>query len=354
MTEPVFFPMSMTPTAGEIAGWVDGTVAPGGDPERVVTGVAPLERAGSGDLTFFDNPKYRAMLETTQAGVCLASPRAASSVPEAVTVISVADPYRAYASVLIRLFPDAISNFFYDRAASDPALATIHPDARLEEDVIVEPGAVIGAGAEIGRGSRIGANAVIGADVRIGRDTLISGNVTIQAALIGDRVIVHSGTAIGQDGFGFSMGPAGHLKVPQIGRVVIQDDVEIGANCTVDRGANRDTIIGEGTKIDNLCQIAHNVVIGRHCVIVAQTGISGSATIGNFVALGGQVGVIGHVTIGDGAQIAATSNVKDDVPPGGRWGGTPAKPVRQWFREVTALRRLAEERKAPGDGDRDD
>jgi len=155
-------------------------------------------------------------------------------------------------------------------------------------------------------------------------------------------VTVHAGTAIGQDGFGFAMGRTGHLKVPQIGRVIVQDQVEIGANTTIDRGALRDTIIGEGTKIDNLVQIGHNVVIGRHCIIVSQTGISGSSELGDFVALGGQVGVVGHVKIGAGAQIAASSNVSGDIPPGVRWGGTPAKPMRLWFREITLLRQLAE------------
>jgi UDP-3-O-[3-hydroxymyristoyl] glucosamine N-acyltransferase len=149
---------------------------------------------------------------------------------------------------------------------------------------------------------------------------------------------------IGQDGFGYAMSPQGHRKVPQVGRVIIQDDVEVGANTTVDRGASRDTIVGEGTKIDNLVQIAHNVVIGRHCVIVAQVGISGSTTLEDFVAIGGQVGIVGHVRIGAGAQIAASSNVSGDVPPGARWGGTPAKPMRDWFRELTTLKTLASKR----------
>ncbi len=191
----------------------------------------------------------------------------------------------------------------------------------------------------------------MGYRVHIGRDCFIGPNASVTHALVGDRVVLHAGVSVGQDGFGFAMGPEGHMKVPQIGRVIIQDDVEVGANTAIDRGALRDTIIGEGTKIDNLVQIGHNVVVGRHCVIVAQTGISGSAVLEDFVALGGQSGVIGHVRIGKGAQIAATSNVNSDVPPGARWGGSPAKPVRQWFREVTALKKLGEQSAGGKKGD---
>ena len=194
----------------------------------------------------------------------------------------------------------------------------------------------------------IGPNVVVGPDVRIGRDCAIGANSTVLCALIGDRVILHPGVRVGQDGFGFAMGPGGHLKVPQIGRVVIQDDVEIGANATIDRGANRDTVIGQGTKIDNLVQIAHNVVIGRNCVIVSQVGISGSCELGDFVAIGGQAGLAGHLKIGMGAQIGASSGLMNDVPAGQRWIGAPAKPIKEFWREIAALGKLAQESRKAG------
>jgi UDP-3-O-[3-hydroxymyristoyl] glucosamine N-acyltransferase len=206
---------------------------------------------------------------------------------------------------------------------------------------------------EIGSGTLIAANAVVGAGVRIGRDCSVGAGTSITHALIGDRVIIHPGCRIGQDGFGYLMGGRGHLKVPQVGRVIIQDDVEIGAGTTIDRGAIRDTMIGEGTKIDNLVQIGHNVMVGRHCVVVAQTGIAGSTTLEDFVVMGARVGTNTHVTIGEGAQIAAISIVGGDVPPGARWGGTPAKPVKQWLRELKMVERLARNRRVADDEDQD-
>ena len=211
---------------------------------------------------------------------------------------------------------------------------------------MVEPGAVIGREAQIGRGTPIAAGAVVGYRVAIGRGCYVGPRRIVTHALVGDRVILHAGVRIGQDGFGFAMGAGGHLKVPQIGRVIIQDDVEIGANSCVDRGALKDTIIGEGTKIDNLVQIGHNVVIGRHCVIVGQVGISGSTELGDFVVMGGQSGVVGHIKIGSGAQIAGAAHPKDDVAPGARMGGTPAVPLTEWARQMALAQALRTQRKA--------
>jgi UDP-3-O-[3-hydroxymyristoyl] glucosamine N-acyltransferase len=219
--------------------------------------------------------------------------------------------------------------------------AVVHPTARLEGGVTIDPGAMVGPRAEIGAATVIGAGAVVGPNVHIGRECAIGPAVSIMHALIGDRVIIHPGCRIGQDGFGYLMGAAGHVKVPQIGRVIIQDGVEIGANTTIDRGAMSDTVIGEGTKIDNLVQIAHNVLIGRHCVLASQTGISGSAVIEDNVMTGGQVGIADHITIGAGAAMGAKAGVMHDAPAGARWVGAPAKPVKQFFREVAARERLA-------------
>jgi len=181
-------------------------------------------------------------------------------------------------------------------------------------------------------------NAVIGRHCRIGRDSYVGPGASLQYALVGNRVIIHGGARIGQDGFGFVPGAKGPERVPQIGRVVIQDDVEIGSNTTVDRGAMADTVIGEGTKIDNLVQIAHNVRIGRGCIIAGHCGLSGSVTLGDFVMLGGRVGIADHITVGDRAQVAASSGLMYDIPAGERWAGMPAQPMRDFFRELSAIR----------------
>ena len=353
MSDPVFFLPGAALTLAEVAA-AAGVSLPEDAPDLQVRAVAPLEEAGPSDLAYMDNPRYAEALASTRAGVCLVSSRFAAAVPERTYPLVVPTPYRAYAALLERFHPSAMRPASTFGASGVTPGSIVHPTARLEPEVVVDPGAVVGAGAEIGRRSVIAAGAIIGAGCRIGRDCSIGAGASVLHALLGNRVIVHPGARIGQDGFGFAFIEGRHRKVPQVGRVIIQDDVEIGANTTVDRGATRDTIIGEGTKIDNLVQIGHNVVIGRHCIIVSQTGISGSARLDDYVVLGGQVGVVGHVRIGEGAQIAASSNVNADVPPGVRWGGSPAKPVREWFRELTTLKKLASRpvrAKEGGDGD---
>jgi UDP-3-O-[3-hydroxymyristoyl] glucosamine N-acyltransferase len=341
MTEPKFFKAKTGLTIGEIAALTGATLRTEGASDRLITGVAPLDRAGPHDLSFLEKGQYVDAAARTRAGACLVSARLIDRVPAHIVTLQVRDPFRAYVTISRALFPDALRPASLFEAQGSSPSAFIHPSARLEENVTVDPGVVIGPRAEIGAGSVIAANAAIGADVRIGRDCNIGPQCSITHALIGDRVIVHSGCHIGQDGFGYAMAPTGHVKIPQVGRVIIQDDVEIGAGTMIDRGAIRDTVIGEGTKIDNLCQIGHNVSIGRHCVIVAHAAIGGTVTIGDYVALGGRITIAPQSVIGEGAQLAATSGVHGVVPPGARWAGSPAKPAKLWMREIFMLERLA-------------
>ncbi len=337
MSEPFFFTFAFPPTLGDLAEMV-GAAFDAGAADRRIEGLAPIETAGPRDLAYYDNPRYLDALRTTRAAAVLLRAPARDRAPSSCVPLVVDNPYRAFASVAARLMPLSL------RAApllgaGVSAAAHVDPSARLEPGVDVEPGAVVGAGAEIGAGTLVCANAVIGAGVRIGRDCMIGAGASLSHALLGDRVVLHPGVRIGQDGFGFALGARGHQKVPQLGRVIVQDDVEIGANCTLDRGATRDTIVGEGTKIDNLVQIGHNAVVGRHCVIVAQTGIAGSAELGDFVMVGGQTGIAGHLVIGDGARIAAQSGVMQNVPAGASVGGTPAQDLRGFLQNAARARR---------------
>jgi UDP-3-O-[3-hydroxymyristoyl] glucosamine N-acyltransferase len=346
MSEPTFFRSTRHLSLADVLALTGARAPEGADAALRIRRVVPLEEARAGDLSFFSHPRHRAALVATRASACLVRPRHSALVPASTLAIEADDPQRAVATVLAALFPTAVQPGSLFGATGKSPGANVHPDARIEDAVIIDPGAVVGPRAEIGTGSRIGPNAVIGPDVRIGRNCAIGPHASVLYALIGDRVIVHAGAKIGQDGFGFALGDKSHAKVPQIGRVIIQDDVEIGANTTIDRGALVDTVIGEGTKIDNLVQVGHNVTIGRHCIIIAQTGISGSVSIGDFALLGGQVGVAGHLAIGVHAQIAAQSGIVRNVDAGARMAGTPARPIRAYLRDQVALSRRGQEKKA--------
>ena len=341
MTEFSFFARATDLSVAEIVALTGAEPCEGAELSRRLTGIAPVDEAGAGDLTFVSETKFVASLRSTQAGAVLTTERFARHAPEGVAVLRARKPYDAFVAVARRIYSGALrpTSTFGTVGVSPGAM--VHPSAQLGGGVTVDPFAVIGPSAKIGAGTLIGAHAVIGADVRIGSDCAIGANSTVSYAHVGDRVIIHSGCDIGQDGFGYLLSAEGHTKVPQVGSVIIHDDVEIGSGTRIDRGGIRDTVIGEGTKIDNLCQIGHNCIVGRHCIIVAQSGLSGSVTLEDFVVLGPRTGIIPHITVGKGAITASRSTIYENVPAGEFWGGFPAKPKKRWLREVVALERLA-------------
>ena len=347
MEHPGFFERAMPIPLAALVAKIGAELAQDADGSTLIDDVKPLAEAGRGNLSFLDNRKYLPQLAATQASACLVAPAFRDRVPSHTAALVTAAPYRAFALALQHFYPDALRSKTALAMAGEPP---VHASSELGEDVIIEPGAVVGREARIRSGSVIAAGALIGYRVSIGRECYVGPGASVTHALIGDRVILHAGVRIGQDGFGFAIGKEGHLKVPQIGRVIIGDDVEIGANSCVDRGALKDTIIGTGTKIDNLVQIGHNVVVGRHCLLVGHVGISGSSELGDYVVMGGQSGAAGHLRIGRGAQVAGGSHVKDDVPAGARVGGTPAVLLTEWGRQLAVLKRLAR-RSTSVDGD---
>ena len=319
-------------TVGEIANRL-GLEVSGEDLSRQVFDVSPLDAATIREVSFLDNPRYIEHFRASKAGACVVRQKFADSAPTNMVLLLTEEPYYTYAR---------IASLFYPGTAVVPGIsnkASVQDGAVIENSAKIEPGAVIMSGAHIGNNCYIGANTVIGANVVIDDDSYIGSLVSISHAIIGKRCIVHSGVRIGQEGFGFAPCSTGLFKVPQLGRVIIEDDVEIGANTCIDRGSAPDTIIGQGSKIDNLVQIGHNVRTGRHCIIVAQVGISGSTTLGDGVVLGGQAGLAGHLRIGSNARIAAQSGVIQDIPPDSSYGGYPAVPVRDWHRQSIFLKK---------------
>lgn len=345
MPDPRFYEALGPVSLGELARLTGAELTDGADAERSISVVSILGQAGPDAVSFFDEarraglPSRAELLRGSHAGACFVHRENLDIVPQTCVALICASPRVAWALASERL---------HQPRRVEPNAPPVHPTAVLEEGVEIAPGAVVGQNAQIGARSTIAAGAVIGPGVAIGRDCRIGANAVISCALLGDRVKVYAGVVIGESGFGVTVGPRGLVDIPQLGRVVLQDGVTVGANSCIDRGAFDDTVIGENTKIDNLVQIAHNVVIGRNCVIVACTGISGSVTIGDGAQLGGGAGVADNVTIGAGARLAARIGLFRNVGAGESWGGFPGRPLQQWLRETVWLEKAAAGRRKKG------
>lgn len=325
-------------TLKEIAAFLNAELI--GDETVTITGIKGIEEAGPGDITFISNPKYRKRLETTGASAVLAPP---GTVNPRINLLIVPDPYSAMARLLALFYPEEMHSGYLSKKAS------IEEGAVVSEAAHIHPGVYIGHGAKIERGVVLYPGVSIGPEARIGEDSILYPNVTVyKRCIIGKRVILHAGVVIGADGFGFTMPGAKNLKFPQIGIVQIDDDVEVGANSTIDRGTLDKTWIQRGVKIDNLVQVGHNVVIGEDSVIVAQVGIAGSTKIGRSVIIAGQAGLAGHITIGDNVVIAGQSGVHTDIEPNQVVSGTPHIPHRIWLRASSCIPKLPEMRKNIG------
>ena len=334
MPDARFFETLAPLSVAELAAKIGGEVERGGD--RIIGSVAPLSSADGGAIAFLGDLKFAAALAATKAGCVIVPPDAVASAPAEAAVIASRTPQASWAMASALLHRPAT----LDRAIS-------RSEAAEDDSVTLEPGVVLGEGVRIGRGTRIGANTVIGPGVQIGRDCVLGSNVSVGFALIGDRVKLYAGARIGEAGFGAAGTTAGVMDIPQLGRVILQDGVTVGANSCIDRGAYDDTVVGENTKIDNLVMVGHNCVIGRNCLLVANTGISGSVTVGDNVIFGGKAGVGDHITIGEGARVEAGAGVLADIPAGETWSGYPARPIRQFLRETVWLAKQASSKKTP-------
>lgn len=338
MADPRFFKRAGPHSLDALAALSGARLADAVDAGRLIEDVAPLETAGPSDVTFLDNRKYTEAFTKSRAGAAFVAEAMADRAPAGMALLVAREPYKAFARAVQAFYPQP--PVVPGRAAS----AVIDPTAIVPADCAIGAHVVIGAAARLGARCEIGANTVIGPGVELGDDCRVAANVTLSHCLIGTRVVLHPGARIGQAGFGFAPDADGPVKIPQLGRVIIGDDVDIGANTTIDRGSGHDTVIGPGTMIDNLVQIGHNVILGRGCILAGQVGISGSTRLGDFVMAGGQAGLAGHLTIGARARIAAQAGLMRDVAAGETVIGTPAVPAVAFWRQVAMIQRLAKKK----------
>lgn len=333
MIDTHFFKKNKAITLGELGALVSAEVV--GDASALISDIARLDEAGGGHITFFHNVKFAQDLAKTKAQAIIIHPKDQDKAPRGASLILTTTPYRVFGMIAGYFYPEVKLP-----SSGIAETAQIHPTATVAPNACVEDFVVIHAGVMIGEHAHIKSHAVIGKGVEVGEWSVVGEHVTLHYALVGKRVNIKPGAKIGQTGFGFHMDEKGPFPIPQLGRVIIGDDVEIGANTTIDRGSQSDTVIGQGSRIDNLVQIAHNAKLGRNCIMVAQSGIAGSSQLGNFVVVAGQVGIAEHLTIGDGARIAAQSGVMRDVDAQTDVAGTPCVPARDWHRQTAFLKKM--------------
>lgn len=339
MADPRFFTKAAPKTLADLTAIAGGVLSDPSQGSLKISDVAPLDQAGAGQISFLDNVRYKDAFAASKAAACIVSDKMAGFAPSGMALIVSRNPYKSYALVAQAFYPDN-----YPQAEISKG-AHVDSSASIGKGCVIEPGAVIRANAKIGDGCWIESGAVIGEGVELGAKCRIGANATVSHAVIGEATRLYPGVCVGQDGFGFAIDPAGHVKVPQLGRVIIGDHVEIGANSCIDRGSGPDTVIGSGVWIDNQVQIGHNVKIGKGCVLVAQCGVAGSTVLEDYVVLAAKVGVAGHLKIGMGARIGAMAGVMKNVPPGEEQLGVPAIPVKNFMRQVVALKRLTKNQK---------
>ncbi|MBN43037.1 MAG: UDP-3-O-(3-hydroxymyristoyl)glucosamine N-acyltransferase [Alphaproteobacteria bacterium] len=339
MADSRFFANKGPIVLSDLAELAGATLSEGSDRTLLIDDVAPLDIAGAREISFLDNRKYISAFESSNAAACIVAPEHAERAPAGMALLLSETPYRGYARIAHAFYmTEAVktgvhAKAFVDETAILGAGVTVAASAVIEADVRLGDGVVIEAGAVVGRGVTVGPGTVLGV------------GASLSHCDVGARCQLHPGVRIGTRGFGFDMSAEGHLDVPQLGRVIVGDDVEVGANSTIDRGAGPDTVIGDGCKIDNLVQIGHNVRLGRGCVVIAQAGVAGSSTLEDFVILAAQSGVAGHLTVAPGTQLAARSGLMRDSKPGAKLAGNPAIPAKEYFRQMAVLAKITKDRR---------